>query len=738
MKSDNLKIMKENGLNVPNFIVVTNIDEVDLSFSKSEMFAVRSSFDLEDSKEVSFAGQFDSFLNINRNDVKAAVLKVQESARAANVLDYLKLNKLEEKQQGMHVIVQEMIDADMSGVIFSSNPLGILNEIVVVVGYGLGNQVVEDKVATSSYYYNKDDGLFYLETMNDSPVLKEDTLKGLLDHCKKITEIFQHEMDIEFAIKDDVVSILQARPITTLNLDHPIILDNSNIVESYPGVSLPLTQSFIKNIYHRVFEALLKRVTKDEKLVEAMDDILQNMTEIANGRAYYRISNWYEVLRLLPFEKKIIPMWQEMLGVNNKLVSINHRKVHVKTKFTMACSLAKYLMKTPKAMKELNAFFIDYIKEAEGKLNALIASNHQSKISLLLELYYNIFTVLVERWDITLINDMYAFIYTALAGKKNKEFIANIKNLESMKPVIEINRLVDIAREKGIDSAQYQKAKENYISQYGDRCLNELKLETKTYRTNPELLDEYVLHKVDCKEAYRFSDRKENQSNNIIVKRAKLGISNREISRMNRTRIFGIARNIFLCVGAELVKQGRIEEKEDIFYLTIEELDVSVKAASLKDFKKIVSDRKMECGMQESLPSYSRLVFAEKIINKQIHIAKFEILHKSNELSGVASSAGKVTGEVIVIDSPNHTLDTRDKIIVTKMTDPGWVFLIEHAIGIIAEKGSILSHTAIITRELHKPSIVNVKDVTKLLKTGDLVEMDAYSGKITVLRHRGE
>ena len=70
---------------------------------------------------------------------------------------------------------------------------------------------------------------------------------------------------------------------------------------------------------------------------------------------------------------------------------------------------------------------------------------------------------------------------------------------------------------------------------------------------------------------------------------------------------------------------------------------------------------------------------------------------------------------------------------VTKTTDPGWVFLIDKAAGIIAEKGSLLSHTAIITRELHKPSIVNVKDCTKILKTGDIIEMDAINGIIKIL-----
>ena len=93
-------------------------------------------------------------------------------------------------------------------------------------------------------------------------------------------------------------------------------------------------------------------------------------------------------------------------------------------------------------------------------------------------------------------------------------------------------------------------------------------------------------------------------------------------------------------------------------------------------------------------------------------------------------------GEVLVIDSPSNTFDTTDKIIVAKSTDPGWVFLIQNAKGIIAEKGSLLSHTAIISRELRKPAIVNVKDATRLLKTGDIVTLDAEKGIITIEKEK--
>ena len=87
-----------------------------------------------------------------------------------------------------------------------------------------------------------------------------------------------------------------------------------------------------------------------------------------------------------------------------------------------------------------------------------------------------------------------------------------------------------------------------------------------------------------------------------------------------------------------------------------------------------------------------------------------------------------------MVDDPASCPDTAGKIIVAKMTDPGWVFLIVGAAGIIAEKGSLLSHTAIISRELGKPAVVGVDGAARLLKNGDIVEMDGVRGTIKVLK----
>lgn len=696
MKHKNLEILREHHINVPNFIVVDRKEELDLSFSKEELFAIRSSFEVEDDDESSFAGQFETFLNVERKNVFSYVDKVKESYKKLNITN-----------TASKVIVQEMIQSDYSGVIFTANPTGILNEMVIVAGEGLGCNIVEDKIAATTYYYNVDDKNYYFE---NETILNQTILNDLIKAAVKIKEIFQKDMDIEYAVKDDNIYILQARPITTLKYSKTIILDNSNIVESYPGISLPLTQSFAKQVYADVFKHCIYHLSqKDKNLVNSMSDHLDNMLACTNGRIYYNINNWYLIIKLLPCSEKLIKIWQEMLGVENKYVNDEKMPVTLLTKIKIVISFLYYLQSTPKSMKKLNRKFENDFMIFKEQVKA------QNSITDLLATYRAIEKAISSDWYITLINDMYTFIYTGLLSKKEKEKLNDIKNLESMKPVVALNTLIRVYKEEK-KSNRFHQLFQEYIELYGDRCLGELKLETQTYRVNPDLLLEYIQNHDETCLDQSSTDIKVNRK----LKKAKLGIYNREISRLNRTRIFGLARSIFLKIGEILVKEERIEKREDIFYLFLEEINE-------KDcYTELVNKRKIQYKKNETIPAYSRLVYADQIVEK--HFENINMLNNHDNLFGTGSSLGIVEGEVVVVKDADSNIDVKNKIIVAESTDPGWVFLIKDAKGIIVERGSILSHTAIITRELKKPSIVNVKNATSLLKNGDYVQVDAYKG----------
>ena len=136
----------------------------------------------------------------------------------------------------------------------------------------------------------------------------------------------------------------------------------------------------------------------------------------------------------------------------------------------------------------------------------------------------------------------------------------------------------------------------------------------------------------------------------------------------------------------------------------------------------------------ENISDYNLIFEKDEFSKSHARVNSYVRETKASELIGVPCSGGIAEGEALVIKDPKDTLDVEGKILITKMTDPGWVFLLTSAKGVISEKGSLLSHTAIISRELGVPSIVGVKDLTEIIHTGDQIRMNGDNGKIEIIR----
>ncbi|MDO4283080.1 MAG: phosphoenolpyruvate synthase [Clostridia bacterium] len=758
--------------------------EVEQILGTKDFFSVRSSGVNEDLEYASFAGQFKTYLNVKYEDIFEYVKKCYKSLYLPNALKYYYQNGIEFGKLQMAVIVQKMIDSDISGVTFTENPKGLLNEMVTIVGIGVGENVVSDKVATTTYYYNKTDKISYYETQENSPVLSNKEFESLIGIFSRLEKLYSYGIDIEWAMKKNEIYILQVRPITTIPKNEEfIILDNSNIVESYPGITLPLTCSFIKEAYGGVFEGVVRRVTQNSNLVNQYKSIYKDMIDFVNGRVYYKISNWYTIIHFLPMSSKIIPIWQEMLGVSNKEYTI--RKEFTKLKFSHKLKIYrnayKLLKNNNKAMEALNQRFLKILELYHTSFKEGMDNRSLVKLYMLIE------KGILTDWDLTLINDMYAFIYTGLLKKKIEkidkdhadkivnQYISCISNIESMLPVKELisissyvlsnHRREELLNLKTIEDIQKYLDKEDFLSSrlrkyielYGDRTLEELKLESKSFRQNPKLLIDKILEYTEDKEKFEklkntisreydtsFDEMILKNTNFINKKQIKkysknavIGIKNREISRLNRSRIYGIVREIFLSIGKNLYHEKLIKEVDDIFYLTKDEIFGFIIDQKHIHFEEIIKARKNSYKIYEKIPSYSRLIFVKNVFNKtHKNINSLEIELDDNKIVGIPCSNGIVTGEVFVVNNPKEVENVKNKILVTKMTDPGWVFLLTVAKGIIAEKGSLLSHTAIISRELGIPSIVGVKNITSILRTGDMIKMDGSSGEIIILERK--
>lgn len=778
-KIENLKVMKKAGVPVPEFetfsfdelIGSKEIIEKALKESKrkpvseksrilkaavraavseyrnielsGDLFSVRSSSCVEDSAENSFAGQFDTFLNVERRDIAEKITECVCSLYNENVLIYMEQAGLDIGLLKMNVIVQQMVNSDISGIIFTANPQGILNESVIVAGRGLGENVVSDKIDTTSYYYSLTDDIYYYDGKEN--LLSDEMVHKLIDISKIICNYIGKYIDIEFAIENGELFILQARPITTISDKSPILFDNSNIVESYPGLSLPLTVSFVDMVFAGVFKDTARRLLKNEKELKKRYNILENTVGTTNGRIYYNLNSWYSAIKFLPFSKKIIAVWQELVGVKYKEYDENKNEINPFLKASIYFNTFIELIRTPANMQKLNERFIE-IKEYvyrrfEEKMNE----------KEILALFDKIQNQLLSCWGITLLNDTYAFIFTGLLKSrlKNKyenheeianSYISGISNIESMKPVKEMIR---IALEKDkITPEEYRKRSEKYIDVYGDRCLEELKLETETFRTNPELFDKKIAEFAEDKEKLALLLHEQNQENafdikdpitKFLSKRCMLGIGNREIQRLNRSRIYGMVREAVLRLGEIYANKGYIDEKRDVFYLTLDE--VRSLADNPCDMKQTVFDRKKKYEMFALLPAYSRIVFGSKPFDKNHRNINMNSLYSAkDEMLGIPCSNGVVEGEAYVVTDVKTAESVKDKILITKTTDPGWVFLLAEAKGVVSEKGSLLSHTAIISRELGIPAVVGIDNLISNVKNGDIVRLDGATGVVKIVQ----
>lgn len=787
-KAGNLFRLMEHGFPVPPFFCISEdfceeevLCHLHRHFPHTRFFSVRSCASAEDGDSCSFAGQFQTFLRVERNLVCARIQSVLSCSDNKKALEYCRIHHINPSSIRMYVIVQEMIEADCSGVLFTANPLGILNETVIVQGAGTGDQTVEDRTDTTTWYYNLTDRICYREQTGDAPLMTNSQIRKLIHISRKIRKLFRQECDLEYAWKDGTLYLLQVRPITTLKKDAPvIILDNSNIVESYPGITLPLTQSFIRDSYYQVFRSLLLHLTGERKTVRHMDHILQNMVDMANGRVYYRISNWYDILLLLPFHRKLIPLWQEMMGVGNKTVSsCLEGRVRKITRLKTACSFFRLLCTCPRKMEELDSYF----SKIQKHFRSLDMTSMDNRA--LLKAYHTLKDMTIQRWDMTLVNDMYAFLFTGLLKfclkirrvpdydlAASRSIRGNCQ-LDSLEPILELNRIAKKAlREHRLAELQMIQCNEDYeryiqetddpftrqlkdyICRFGDRNVEELKLESQTFRTDPILLIRYLTQYADALLLAEESTalpkhlsppRPGSVDSEASVRlrglagffaaKAALGIRNRERSRLHRSRLYGMMRTLVLQTGANLQAQGRIESVRDIFWLTCQEIEQEI-SAPMPHLQELIASRKEQYEGFHSLPAYSRLVFSGKVTDKTPKKArKITGSFSSRSYTGTACSPGIAEGRVLVLRHPTLQTDTTDRILVTQMTDPGWVFLIAHAKAIIAEKGSLLSHTAIICRELLKPAVVGIPHITEQLKDGDYVRVDADTGIITVLSH---
>jgi len=803
-----------------------------------EFVAVRSSAVGEDSAEASFAGQLDSFLFVRGAEaVLDAVRRCWASAYTARAVVYRRERGRGGAAVAMGVVVQRMVRADAAGVLFTADPVSGAREVLVVnAAWGLGEGVVGGEFVTDAWRIGKADGTVHAEIRAKdrmivfdaargegtravdvppdratAPCLSEATLRALRVAALAVEHAFGVPQDIEFATEGERLFILQTRPITTLPAgpeDGPRrVWDNSNIVESYAGVTTPLTFSFIRRAYATVYDQFLEIMGVPARVRRAHARLFDHLLGLIRGCVYYDLLNWYAMLRFLPGYRFNREFMESMMGVRERMadeIGAAASPSFVRRYFAelprLLWTAARILVNLASVDRKMRRFLSEF-KARHAQWNALPMETMRP--DELERVYRDMEEGVLRRWKPPILSDFYAMIFYGLLRKLSASWAADpggtlandllcgdeqIESSAAPVQLMEIARMIradpraaerfvratpeELVAELREGQALPPPAREafaRYLDRFGDRGIGELKLETPKPREYPgflfSVLRNYVMAAEPPDPGAMVRRQRETRATaeariaaalgrrrtpvglrrstvfRWVLAHARRHIRNRENQRLARTRAFALVRRVFLALGAHLARAGALRTADDVFYLTLEEVfdftgGTAVTAARLAELAAL---RRAEFDEYRCAPPPpARFVtFGAVHIRNNFRPAPAAPVASARPpgdgpdgLRGTPCCGGVVRGRVRVIRAPSDDLTLDGEILVAEKTDPGWIPLYPSVSGLLIERGSVLSHSAIVAREMGKPAIVGIAGLLETLRDGDMVEMDGAAGTV--------
>jgi phosphohistidine swiveling domain-containing protein len=791
--------------------------------------AVRSSAAGEDAAGESFAGLHDSFLFVRgRESILESVRKVWASAYNERALAYRRAKGISLDGIAVAVVVQTMVEARTSGVMFTANPnTGSVHEVVISSLWGAGEGLVSAGFDADTYVVDKETlevaetiapkteqlvldreaggGLARLPVPGDlqegSSLSREEAL-SLARLGIAVERHYRRPQDIEFAVDaEGSAFLLQARPVTTVEELGPaagnrLIWDNSNIIESYSGVTSPMTFSFIRRAYSIVYHCFAEVMGIDARTVRANREVFENMLGLFRGQVYYNLFNWYRLVRLFPGFNYNKSFMESMMGVRE---AAGDEETEPK-----ASGLQRYTVELPALLRLVGRstrnFF--HIRRIVGDFQAHFREHYERWSAMdframppheLARLYQEMEDKLLWEWKAPIINDFFVMIFYGTlkklcvswcgddSGSLQNDLICGEGGIESTEPTKmllalaaqarqspELRRLLlerppeDLAREVPADPrfADFAAGIRRYLDLYGFRCVNELKLEELSLKDRPAFLYQILRNYLAAEDPTgmdaaameqregtirREAEKKAFQAIRSgprrwifrrVLGNARLGVKNRENLRFARTRIYGLLRELLRAVGEDFADAGVLDRADDVFYLTLDEVWDFTKGRSVTtNLKGLAALRREEFDAYRQMdPPADRFETFGLPYHRNLFQARSRpsVVSEDGLLHGTGCCPGIVTGPVKVLRTPNEDARLDGEILVAERTDPGWVPLYPSVSGLLIERGSILSHSAIVAREMGIPTIVGIAGLVATLKTGQRVTMDGGTGTVRV------
>jgi len=760
-------------------------------FGDEHPYAVRSSATAEDLPHASFAGQHDTYLNIIGIDaILQHISKCWASLFTDRAVIYRMQNGFDHSQVYLSVIVQRMVFPQASGILFTADPITSNRKLLSIdASFGLGEALVSGLVSADSYkvqegqivdkriatkklaiYGRKEGGT---ETQQIDPdqqktqTLTEQQILQLARIGRQIEAYFGCPQDIEWCLVDDAFYIVQSRPITTL---YPI--PEANDQENHVYVSVghqqmmtdamkPLGLSFFLlttpapmrkaggRLFVDVTHQLASPVSRNN-LLNAMGqhdplvkDALMNIIE--RGDFIKSLPNDTTAPNPTRGSTDLLAQIENNPSIVSDLIqrsqtSIEELKQNIQTK--SGSDLFDFILEDIQELKKIlfdpqsSAVFMAAINAStwiNEKMNEWLGEKNAADT-----LSQSVPNNITSEMGLALLD----------VADEIRPYPEVIDYLQHVKDDNFLDELVTFDGGQETQDAIY-----DYLSKYGMRCAGEIDITKTRWSEKPTTLVPMILSNIKNFEPNASKRKFEQGRQEALKKEQELldrlkqlpdgeqkaketkrmidlirnFIGYREYPKYGMVNRYFVYKQALLKEAEQLVQANVIHEKEDIYYLTFEELHEVVRTHKL-DYQ-IINKRKDEYKLYEKLTPPRVITSDGEIIAGEY---KRENL-PAEAIVGLPVSSGVIEGRARVIFTVEDADLEDGDILVTTFTDPSWTPLFVSIKGLVTEVGGLMTHGAVIAREYGLPAVVGVENATKLIKDGQRIRVNGTEGYIEIL-----
>jgi pyruvate,water dikinase len=752
-------------------------------------FAVRSSATVEDAAGMSFAGQFESILNVRGADALLAAIKsCWLSLFSERALVYLARQRVSAEKVRMAVVVQEMVDAEHAGVVFTADPLtGATDRFVVEYVSGLGEGLVQGTVQPGRMVVEKRTGRV-LASSGEQP-LSSATLKNLCDLARRTERLFSAPQDIEWAQRDGGVFLLQSRPITTKapvrTWEDRQVWTNVNTGEVVPDVMTPMTWSMM--------QSLLGLVGSISRLMGA-DSTRAPLAGLVAGKLYFNANTVLAAVKPFSFLHKGFPDFVRALGGDlveayrqaplaippEDLPDLGFRwpkyipswprifyDLITHSSRRRGCAwLARFKKQTDEldrldlgtmSTPELTRFCVQFIREVFKKVDIFYLWTQGAALpvfqkacrdwlgepGLMLRLFAALGGLPVAEAGLSL----WRLAVLAHADRDTEAVVSSENNWPEVRARL-------CRTEPG---RKFLAAWDAFMTEHGHHCRGEFELSNARWCETPD----YILGLVrgylrslgqsdPLKNQRRLAEERERLTvqcrarlkhpikrwifSHSLRRAQELTVYREQLKNLG-VRRFAFVRRVLLILGQRLHEQGSLSCCGDIFFLEVSELEPVATGGASFDWRGRIESRRREYEKNQKLNP-------PRVVNGRFdpNAPAWPVANADAKLlTGIPVSPGIVTGAArVILRADEHEQVLPGEILIAPFTDPAWSPYFVTAAGVVMEQGGILSHGSIVAREYGLPAVTNVASATRVILTGDLVQVDGNCGCVSVLKRRAE